>query len=78
MNQTAEFTVTGENPIHCEGCERRIATALKRLRGVTRVDASSQTQQVRVVFDPAHVSEEQLRTRLEQAGFVVRPAHGSA
>ena len=78
MAQTAQFTVTGENPIHCENCEQRIGNALRRLPGVEQVEASHQTQQVTVVFDPAHVDAEQVRAKLEQAGFAATPSGGGA
>ena len=78
MAQTAQFTVTGENPIHCEGCEQRIANALRRLRGVQQVEASSKTQHVTVVYDPAQVTEAQLRAKLEQTGFAAAAEGGTA
>lgn len=78
MAQTAQFTITSENPIHCENCEHRIATALRRLLGVEQVTASSKTQEVTVVFDPAQVSREQLRARLAQIGFAATPEGGAA
>ncbi len=78
MANTVRFTITSENPIHCESCERRIATALRRLPGVEQVTASSKTQEVTVVFDPAQVSEAQLRTKLEQVGFAPATNGGRA
>lgn len=78
MTQTIHFTVSGRNPIHCEGCEQRIGNALRRLRGVEAVQASHKTQQVRVAFDPVQVSAAQIRAKLAQAGFEAEPAGGSA
>lgn len=73
MTQTVDFSVTGENPIHCAGCEQRISNALKRLPGVASVEASAKTQRVRVAFDPAQMSVAQLRDKLERAGFAATP-----
>lgn len=64
-----QFEVIGEEKIHCEGCESRIANALRRLQGVEEVQASAQTQRVNVTIDPATVSEGDLRARLEQIGY---------
>lgn len=64
-----QFEVIGEEQIHCEGCESRIANALRRLQGVEEVQASAETQRVKVTIDPARVSERDVRARLEQIGY---------
>lgn len=66
-----QFEVIGEERIHCAGCESRIATALRRLAGVEEVQASAETQQVKVTIDPARVSAEVLSARLQQLGYQV-------
>jgi copper chaperone CopZ len=68
---TAEFIVTGEQKIHCEGCEQRIGRALKRLPGVGSVEASAQSQRVIVEMDPEQVGPEQVRERLKILGYEV-------
>jgi copper chaperone CopZ len=69
MVQTLEFVVTGEEKMHCAGCEQRISTVLRRLPGVQAVQADATTQQVRVTVDPSQVDAEQVRARLEQLGY---------
>lgn len=71
MSNTAEFVVTGNQKIHCEGCEQRIDRALRRLPGVGSVEASAQSQRVIVEMDPAQVSPEQVRERLDLLGYEV-------
>jgi copper chaperone CopZ len=78
MAQTVAFVVTGEEKMHCAGCEQRVGNALRRLPGVEQVQASAQTQRVVVSFDPARVSPEQVRAKLEQLGYQVAPQGGSA
>jgi len=73
MAHTIEFVVTGEEKMHCAGCEQRVGNALRRLAGVQNVRASAETQLVMVTFDPAHVSPEQVRAKLEQLGYQVTP-----
>ena len=73
MPTTAAFTVIGENPIHCENCERRIITELHQLGGVEDVRANHQTQKVLVTFDPERVDAERIRARLAEEGFEARP-----
>jgi copper chaperone CopZ len=74
MAQTIEFVVTGAEKMYCEGCEQRVGNALRRLPGVTQVQANAQTQQVVVTFEPAQVTREQVQTKLEQIGYHVTPA----
>lgn len=64
-----QFEVVGEEKIHCEGCEARIANALGRLPGVAEVQASAETQRVRVTIDPAQTNEKAVRARLAQIGY---------
>ncbi len=70
---TLDFTVIGEQTIHCAGCEQRIGNALHRLPGIREVAASHQTQGVRVAIDPAQVDAAQIRGKLEQLGYEVAP-----
>ena len=55
--------------IHCASCENTIKTSLSRLPGVAVVVPSADSNDVKVSFDDAQVSEEQLRTVLAEAGF---------
>lgn len=69
MTETIDFAVSGEEKIHCAGCEQRIDQALRRVDGIRSVRASAQTQQVTVQFDPREVGREQIRTKLERMGY---------
>ncbi len=73
MTGMTEFTVVGEDKLHCEGCEQRVGRALKRLGGVREVEASYQTQRVEVEYDPGQVGEGEIRERLELLGYRVEP-----
>jgi copper chaperone CopZ len=74
MPQTLEFVVTGEEKMHCDGCEQRVSKALRRLPGVQDVRASAVTQQVLVTIDPSQVGAEQVRAKLEQLGYQAKIA----
>ena len=69
MAQTIDFVVTGEEKMYCAGCEQRVGNALRRLPGVTNVQANAQTQQVVVTFEPSQVTAEQVQMKLEQIGY---------
>lgn len=69
MTILIQLQVTGKEKIHCAGCETRIGFALHRLPGVRDVHASAQTQQISVTIDPAEVTPEQLRARLQELGY---------
>ncbi|MGQ0523100.1 MAG: heavy-metal-associated domain-containing protein [Betaproteobacteria bacterium] len=64
-----QFEVIGEEKIHCEGCESRISNALRRLPGVEDVQASAETQRVKVTIDSAKVSADEVRARLALIGY---------
>jgi copper chaperone len=76
MTRTAEFTVTGEQKIHCEGCEQRIDRSLRRLPGVEKVEASAESQRVVVEADPDRIGEDELRERLDLLGYEVTGGGG--
>jgi len=71
MMDTVELMVTGEQKIHCGGCEQRIANALRRLGGVQHVRASADTQRVVVAVDTAQIAPGELRARLAALGYEV-------
>lgn len=74
MATNVEFSVTGEQKIHCEGCEERISRALKRVPGVEAVKASAKEQRVSVSIDTARANAEQVRAKLQELGYDVKPA----
>lgn len=78
MAETIDFFVTGEDKVHCAGCEQRIGNALRRLPGTRTVTVRAETQQVVVTIDPAAVSSDQVQTKLEQLGYRVTPTGAPA
>lgn len=78
MAQTIHLKVIDEATMHCEGCEQRVGTVLRRLPGVESVSASAETQQIDVNVDPHLVGVEQLQARLEQAGYATAVIGGDA
>ncbi|EIL86809.1 MAG: copper resistance protein CopZ [Rhodanobacter sp. 67-28] len=71
MTERIDFTVTGDEKIHCSGCETRIRFALQRLPGVQHVTADAGTQRVVVAFDQVLLTASQIRERLNELGFHV-------
>ncbi len=71
MAEMVNFTVTGEQKIHCAGCEERITNTLRRLPGIQDIQASHETQRVAVTFDPARVTPDKVKATLEQLGYRV-------
>lgn len=74
MSTRIEFTVTGKERIRCSGCESRIRFGLQRLAGVQHVAADARTQRVTIAFDPAQVTLDRLREKLDELGFEVERA----
>ena len=63
-----ELTVE-DNAIHCEGCEGRIQTVLSKLPGVVKVAADHKTQQVSLTIDTTKTPLEEVKAKLEFAGY---------
>lgn len=76
---TIEFVVTGEQKLHCVGCETRIAYALRLLPGVRDVRASAETQHVLVSLDRAEtIGAERIGERLQELGYRAQLIGGAA
>lgn len=68
---TIHFTVTGDERLHCTGCEQRVGNAIRRLPGIRNVQASHTTQAVSVTINPDEVSAAQVQATLERIGYEV-------
>jgi copper chaperone CopZ len=66
--EQVELTVL-EKAIHCGGCESRIQGILGRLPGVAKVKADHKTQKVSLTLDVEKVPLEEVRMKLETAGY---------
>lgn len=72
MSTSYDFDVQ-DRRIHCDGCEGRITHALSRLDGVTSVEASHQTQRVRVTVQDGGPARETIARKLAAIGFPAAP-----
>lgn len=71
--QTIEFEITGEQKMHCVGCETRVAYVLRQLPDVRDVRASAKTQRVRVLFEgSAAVGAASMGSKLQELGYQVQ------
>lgn len=64
--ETTSISVTG---MSCTGCEERITRVLERLAGVAVLEADHQQGQVVVRLEPGSSSLDEVRGRIERAGF---------
>ena len=62
-------TVIPARRMHCDACSRRIRHELSKVEGVRAVEPDAVRKEVFVAYEPARVSEEQLRRELEAMGF---------
>lgn len=62
-------TVIPARRMHCDACSRRIRHTLSKIEGVRAVEPDAVRKEVFVAFEPARVSEEQLRRELDAMGF---------
>ena len=79
MDSTVEFVLTGDQGMHCVGCETRITYVLRQLPGVREVRASAQTQHVRVSFDRSGaIGAEGIGNKLKELGYEAQQVGGAA
>lgn len=69
--ETKTLKVTGEQTMHCGGCERTVKFALKQLPGVRQVEASHKTQLINLTFDSEALDLERVRQELDWIGYQV-------
>ncbi|MDR7481177.1 MAG: heavy-metal-associated domain-containing protein [Armatimonadota bacterium] len=55
--------------IHCDGCVQTVTSAVRKLPGIAKVEASAVTKRVLVEFDPQAVDEARIREALKTAGY---------
>jgi copper chaperone CopZ len=71
MSTEVTLPVTG---MTCGGCENAVQRAVGSLPGVQQVTASHRDATVRVMFDPARISRDEIERKITQAGYVVGAA----
>lgn len=76
--QTIEFVVTGNQRMHCVGCETRITYVLRQLPGVRDVRASAKTQHVRVLLDRAGIDAQAVEDKLKELGYEAQQVESAA
>ncbi len=57
--------------LHCDGCERALEHALRRLDGVVSARADHVAKRLRVEVVPDRADEQAIRQRVAGAGFEV-------
>ena len=72
MNETQTETFVSPD-ISCGHCVMKVEGAVGALHGVQKVEASSESKEVAVVFDPSTVSTAQIETALAKAGYPAAP-----
>jgi copper ion binding protein len=63
-----QVTLTAPD-ISCAHCVATVQAALGAFDGVDRIEASAETKQVTVAFDPVRVSLERITAALGEAGY---------
>ncbi len=74
MLKSVTFEVTGEQRLHCESCEQRVARLLKTVEGVGQVRAQADRQRIDVLFDAAVLDPTSIAERLSEAGYETKVA----
>lgn len=69
MFKSITFEVIGDQRLVCEGCEQRVESLLKTLRGVRQVRAQAHNQRIEVLFDTTVLEATAIAERLAKAGY---------
>ena len=72
IDSVQTITVTAPD-ISCEHCRRAIEGAVGALPGVAGVHVEVPTRTVRVSYDPARVSRQQIEATLDDEGYPIAP-----
>ena len=71
MSSTIERATLTAPDISCGHCVATINKAVGAIDGVRRVEASEQTKQVQIEFDPGKVSLARIEAVLDEEGYQV-------
>ena len=77
MATNFQFSVIGEQKIHCSSCEERIVRVLKRVPGIQNVLASAGDQHIAVLVDPTRVTAGIVQAKLGEIGYEVAANRGN-
>ncbi len=69
VTATFDIPAGGFDRIRCAECAARACDALRQIPGVTKIECEEQRGTVQVDFDPARVSEADIRVELEHFGL---------
>lgn len=64
--RTTIYPVRG---FHCSGCADDLGESLSRIEGAIKAEADFEAAKVEVRFDPARVSDNDVRAGIRAAGF---------
>lgn len=78
MFKSVTFEVTGDQRLHCEGCEQRVERLLKAVPGVGRVRAQASNQRIDVLFDTAKLDPDAIAERIAKAGYRTKVVSSTA
>jgi copper chaperone CopZ len=69
--ETKTLKVTGQQTLHCGGCERTVKFALKQLPGARQVEASHKSQLITLTFDSQAIDLKWVQQELDWIGYQV-------
>jgi periplasmic mercuric ion binding protein len=72
-NKSIEFKVSG----NCGMCKKTIETSLKNKSGIKSAVWDKDTKTMKVTYDPANISEEQIHKKIADAGYDTEKKKGS-
>ena len=72
--QTAADTlvVTTQPQMHCQGCENKIKSNIRFVKGTKKISTSISDQKVTIVYDPKKATYETFVAAFEKIGYKIK------
>lgn len=70
VTDTLQVTTTPQ--MHCSGCENKIKSNIRFVKGVKKIDTSVPKQKVTIVYDKAKCKYDDIKTAFEKIGYKIK------
>lgn len=71
-NTTDTLRVTTTPVMHCSGCENKIKSNVRFVKGVKKIETSVPKQQVTIVYDKSKAKFEDFQAAFKKIGFDIK------
>lgn len=73
-NPIDTLVVTPDPQMHCSGCENRIKSNIRFVKGTKRIDTDLESQTVTIIYDSRKASIDDYTKAFDKIGYTITPA----